>query len=38
VPGSAFGAAGHLRISYAIAAEDITAGFTRFERFVQSLT
>ena len=37
VPGSAFGADHHIRISYAIPAEEIIAGFTRFERFVQAL-
>jgi aspartate aminotransferase len=38
VPGSAFGADHHIRISYAIPAEEIITGFTRFERFVLALT
>lgn len=38
VPGSAFGAEHHIRISYAIPPEEIIAGLTRFERFVHSLT
>ena len=37
VPGSAFGSDRHLRISYAIPAADITAGFTRLQQFVESL-
>ncbi len=37
VPGSAFGADGHLRISYAIPPEDIIAGLTRLAKFVQML-
>jgi aspartate aminotransferase len=38
VPGSAFGADKHIRISYAIPAEEIVAGLTRLGQFVQSLT
>jgi aspartate aminotransferase len=37
VPGSAFGADHHLRISYAIPAEEITVGLNRLENFVRSL-
>lgn len=37
VPGSAFGSPHHVRISYAIPAEEITAGLTRLEQFVQGL-
>lgn len=37
VPGSAFGSDRHIRISYAIPTEDIVAGLTRLERFIQSL-
>lgn len=37
VPGSAFGSARHVRISYAIPQADIVAGFTQFERFVRAL-
>jgi aspartate aminotransferase len=38
VPGSAFGADKHIRISYAIPAEEIVAGLTRLGQFVHSLT
>ncbi len=38
VPGSAFGAENHLRISYAIPAEEVVAGLTRLGQFVESLT
>jgi aspartate aminotransferase len=38
VPGSAFGADRHLRISYAIPVEEIVTGMTRLQQFVQSLT
>lgn len=38
VPGSAFGAPHHVRISYAIPAEEITTGLKSLKRFVQSLT
>lgn len=38
VPGSAFGSDRHVRISYAIPAEEIEAGFTRLEKFVGSLS
>lgn len=38
VPGSAFGSGGHLRISYAIPADEIVTGLTRLGRFVRSLT
>lgn len=38
VPGSAFGADTHIRISYAIPTEEIVAGLTRLGQFVQSLT
>jgi len=37
VPGSAFGSESHVRISYAIPAEEIRRGFTRLERFVRAL-
>lgn len=37
VPGSAFGSDRHIRISYSIPDEEITAGFARLERFIQSL-
>jgi aspartate aminotransferase len=37
VPGSAFGSDHHLRISYAIPAEEIRAGLTRFHQFIESL-
>lgn len=37
VPGSAFGAEHHLRISYAIPIEQIRAGLESFDRFVRSL-
>jgi aspartate aminotransferase len=37
VPGSAFGAPAHVRISYAIPGEAITTGLTSLKRFVQSL-
>jgi aspartate aminotransferase len=36
VPGSAFGAPGHLRISYAAAIETMTEALDRIERFVNS--
>lgn len=38
VPGSAFGADSHLRISYAIPPEEIIAGLTRLAQFVAALT
>ena len=38
VPGSAFGAPSHVRISYAIPVEEIITGFTRLEKFVHSLS
>lgn len=38
VPGSAFGADNHVRISYAIPKEEIVAGLSRLGQFVQSLT
>jgi aspartate aminotransferase len=38
VPGSAFGSDRHVRISYAIPAEEIATGFTRLEQFVRSLS
>jgi aspartate aminotransferase len=38
VPGSAFGAEGHIRISYAIPKQEIVAGLTRLGQFVQSLS
>lgn len=38
VPGSAFGAPHHIRISYAIPGEEITTGLTSLKRFVYSLT
>ena len=38
VPGSAFGAENHLRISYAIPAEEIVTGLTSLAQFVESLT
>jgi len=38
VPGSAFGSDHHVRISYAIPAEEIIAGLTRLGQFVHSLT
>ncbi len=38
VPGSAFGSDRHVRISYAIPALDISAGFTQLQNFVQTLT
>jgi aspartate aminotransferase len=38
VPGSAFGSDNHVRISYAIPAEEIVAGLSRLEQFVQSLS
>jgi aspartate aminotransferase len=38
VPGSAFGADRHLRISYAIPVEEIITGLTRLEQFVRSLS
>ncbi|MDB6123284.1 MAG: aspartate aminotransferase [Pedosphaera sp.] len=38
VPGSAFGADNHIRISYAIPNEEIVAGLTRLGQFVQSLS
>lgn len=38
VPGSAFGADNHIRISYAIPNEEIVAGLNRFGQFVQSLS
>ncbi len=38
VPGSAFGAPDHVRISYAIPGEEIVAGLTRLGQFVQSLS
>jgi aspartate aminotransferase len=38
VPGSAFGAENHIRISYAIPTEEIVAGLTRLGQFVQSLS
>ncbi|MCU0787621.1 MAG: pyridoxal phosphate-dependent aminotransferase [Verrucomicrobia bacterium] len=37
VPGSAFGSDRHVRISYAIPTEQIVAGFTQLERFVNLL-
>jgi aspartate aminotransferase len=37
VPGSAFGSDRHLRISYAIPADEIAAGLKRLDRFVRSL-
>ena len=37
VPGSAFGADRHIRISYAIPDAEIVAGLTRFGQFVESL-
>ena len=37
VPGSAFGADGHIRISYAIPTEEIITGLTQLEQFVQML-
>jgi aspartate aminotransferase len=37
VPGSAFGSDHHIRISYAIPTDQITTGFTSFQRFVHSL-
>jgi aspartate aminotransferase len=38
VPGSAFGADNHLRISYAIPNEEIIAGLNRLGQFVQALS
>lgn len=38
VPGSAFGAPHHVRISYAIPGAEITTGLTSLKHFVQSLT
>jgi aspartate aminotransferase len=38
VPGSAFGSDRHVRISYAIPAGEISAGFTRLEDFVRALS
>jgi aspartate aminotransferase len=38
VPGSAFGSENHLRISYAIPAEEIVAGFRRLASFVDTLS
>jgi aspartate aminotransferase len=38
VPGSAFGSDRHIRISYAIPAEEIVAGFRRLAAFAGSLT
>ena len=38
VPGSAFGSDRHVRISYAIPNEEIVAGLSRLEQFVQSLS
>ncbi|MDB6110247.1 MAG: aspartate aminotransferase [Pedosphaera sp.] len=38
VPGSAFGADHHIRISYAIPTEEIIAGLTRLGQFVQLLS
>jgi aspartate aminotransferase len=38
VPGSAFGSDRHVRISYAIPTEEVLAGFTQLERFVNLLT
>jgi aspartate aminotransferase len=38
VPGSAFGSDRHVRISFAIPAADITAGFAALERFARELT
>jgi aspartate aminotransferase len=37
VPGSAFGADHHIRVSYAIPTEEIVTGLTRLGQFVQSL-
>lgn len=37
VPGSAFGAENHLRISYAIPLEEIQAGLTQFQNFARQL-
>lgn len=37
VPGSAFGASGHIRISYAVPSEDIIAGLTSLRHFVHSV-
>ena len=38
VPGSAFGADNHIRISYAIPTEEIIAGLSRLGQFVQALS
>jgi len=38
VPGSAFGSDRHVRISYAIPAQEIAAGFDRLDQFVRSLS
>ena len=38
VPGSAFGAENHIRISYAIPREEIIVGLSRFEHFIKSLS
>jgi aspartate aminotransferase len=38
MPGSAFGAGNHIRISYAIPKDEIVAGLTRLAQFVQALT
>ena len=38
VPGSAFGADEHIRISYAIPENDIAVGLASFKRFVEKLT
>jgi aspartate aminotransferase len=35
VPGEAFGAAGHLRLSYAVALEGIDEGMDRIERALE---
>jgi aspartate/methionine/tyrosine aminotransferase len=36
--GSAFGAEGYIRISFAASLETLTAGFDRIEAFLQSAT
>ena len=38
VPGSAFGAGNHLRVSYAIPTAEIVKGLTRLEQFVRALS
>ena len=37
VPGSAFGAEGHLRLSYATSMEQLKKGLDRIEEFVKKL-